>query len=250
MTETYTPWNKYFWGILLGIGILAGVNFCVPPQPVHALPIEQLTTEFYEQVVDPSIQIEGKDGQCSGSIISKEKITAAAEGEMNAYRYRILTARHCINPKEAEYKIIINDYDGKLISSPEVVYGHVSKVHKTADLAIFEFQSFVDYKVAKVMSTEDFNKLKLGQDAVLVSYPRGNQQVISEGVISRLEYFLFPNNMNVYLRCSAEGTNGSSGGSLFVGYEIVGVLSWGYENDESGAFYVPANIINEFIESI
>jgi len=248
MSETYTPWNKYFWGAVLGIVMLFGINTCVPP-PAFALPIEELTDNFYNQAVDPSVQIRGKDGKCSGTIISKKKITA------NAYAYQVLTARHCINPSQSEYEIQINDWDGILLSSPETVYGHVTRVHKTVDLAIFEFSSFMNYEVANIMSTDDFKKLKLGQDAVLVSYPNGLQQVVSEGVISRLEWAFFPNNMNIYLRCSAEGTTGSSGSSLFIknpedNYEIVGVLSWGFSQDESGAYYVPAPIINEFLKGI
>lgn len=239
-----SPWPTFLKAVTI-IGVALGFLWLATPD-TKALPLDKLTSQFYDQTVYPSVQIENF---CSGTIIDKKK-----EGDV--YRYSVLTADHCIERLRKRYNLKVYTATESVNLTKDVFSGKIEKRSKDHDLALISFNTARSLPVATVATSEQFASYKFGQDVIGVSFPAGGSgggQTMSEGTLGRIESNSFMTGKEeFYQRASISMTGGSSGSALFIeddgDYYQIGVLSFGYKDIDFIAYYVSALTINEFLK--
>ena len=186
------------------------------------------------QALAPVVKI---NQSCSGTIISSE---ADKDGKVKT---QILTAKHCIKGKYGQLNIETTER-GRPIKDVNVWYDNDREDYKT-DLAVVTLRDTETvYPVATIAAEE---LVELGDEVVVVGYPRALIKTVTRGLFSGYQVI---NDATVY-RATAALTYGNSGGALFQkngdNFELIGVTSMKYRDSEFMNMFVPLQEIQEFL---
>jgi S1-C subfamily serine protease len=128
----------------------------------------------------------------------------------------ILTNKHVLSDAN-KWNVAFND--DHTSSSNEV------NVYNTdLDMAIIKLPE----KHGGTLKLGDSNKVKVGDKVVVISSPRGIKNVVSDGIITKIEN----HNGEIFLATNAPISSGSSGGGLFnMQGELIGLMYGGWEDE-------------------
>jgi len=199
-----------------------------------AIPAFAADTNLKTQAIAPVVKI---NQSCSGTIISSE---ADKDGKVKT---QILTAKHCIKGKYGQLNIETTER-GKPIKDVNVWYDNDREDYKT-DLAVITLRDTETvYPVATIAGAE---MVELGDEVVVVGYPRALIKTVTRGLFSGYQVI---DDATLY-RATAAMTYGNSGGALFQKngetYELIGVTSMKYRDSEFMNLFVPLKEIQEFL---
>lgn len=199
--------TRWLSGIL---GLTLATTAIVAPNPVSAAMSGEQINEVARNI---TVLISGKDSHGSGSIISRSGNT-----------YYVLTAKHVVNVKD-DYRIITIDQ-----KAHPVDFGKI-KFLPDKDLAVIEFTSTENYKVATLANSD----LALEGSQVFISgwpQPGGTGQLIRQFTDGRISGFLIEpieGYKMVYTNVTRRGMSG--GPVLDAGGRVVGVHGLGDTED-------------------
>ena len=199
-----------------------------------AIPAFAADPNLKTQALAPVVKI---NQSCSGTIISSD---ADKDGKVKT---QILTAKHCIKGKHGQLNIETTER-GKPIKDVNVWYDNDREDYKT-DLAVITLRDTETvYPVATIAAEE---LVELGDEVVVVGYPRALIKTVTRGLFSGYQVI---NDATVY-RATAALTYGNSGGALFQkngeNFELIGVTSMKYRDSEFMNMFVPLQEIQEFL---
>lgn len=198
-------------------------------------------------VANASVQLEN---YCSGTVIEDPDLS---DGE----QLTVITAKHCMGKEDVIGKVL-HIHSASVIGSEyqigEAVPVIIKDISKTSDLVLLQgMKPSTDPKLPKMKvygGTPAFGSLSYA-----FGYPRGESLTVSLGMLG------YEINASGFPELSTSGwwqksTNavqgGSSGGGLFVetdsGFELVGVLTWGYKGDEGASYWSPVQEVRQFLE--
>lgn len=222
----------------------------VPKANAGDLSSEQLSPQFIEQAVVPSVQL-GKF--CSGTIIHSDR-----DRESGKVQTIILTAKHCTDAVDQKLVINIAEHNerGRVTSETSwnaIVTGQSYK----SDIALIELTDTnkIFQNVAKVADKD--TKLEFGQKVYTVSFPLGISKTYTEGNLGFVDDISpFGSQLNSqsgeFLRATPNIAGGSSGSGLFLktdagDYELIGTLTAGYTVGTFANLYTPLDELNEYL---
>lgn len=216
------------------LAILAVLAMCAFAYFLLQFPALAAEPNLKAQALDPVIKI---NQSCSGTIISSE---ADKDGKGKT---QILTAKHCMKGDEGQLNIEFTER-GKPIKEINVWYDKDREDYK-ADLALITLRDAETvYPVAAIANEE---AVELGDDVVVVGYPRALIKTVTFGVFTGYQVI----DKNTYARATPPMTYGNSGGALFQkngdAYELIGVTSMKYRDSEFMNLFVPLKEIQEFL---
>lgn len=199
-----------------------------------AIPAFAADPNLKAQALAPVVKI---NQSCSGTIISSD---TDKDGKVKT---QILTAKHCIKGKSGQLNIETTER-GKPIKDVNVWYDNDREDYKT-DLAVVTLRDTETvYPVATIAAEE---LVELGDDVVVVGYPRAMIKTVTRGMFSGYQMV---NDATLY-RATPAVTYGNSGGALFQkngdSFELIGVTSMKYQDSEFMNLFVPLKEIQEFL---
>ncbi len=158
----------------------------------------------------------------------------------------VVTNSHLVNNSKTDYAIKIVTADGKEYSA-----GVVGCDSRT-DLAVLKM---VDAKGLKAATFGDSEKLKLGEDLIIIGNPGGMsfQNSMSKGIVSALNREASTKNMVKYIQTDAAINPGNSGGPAVNIYgQVVGVASAKIANEkyEGMGFCIPSAQVKKIVDSL
>lgn len=190
--------------ILAGTAIVSAV---VVMQPVTAVALSG--EEINDIAREVTVLIIAKEGHGSGVIVAKDNNT-----------YYVLTANHVVSDPD-DYKIITSDKQAYKLD-----YRKVKRL-PGVDLAIVEFSSDKNYKVAKLANSD---KLTEGKPVFVSGWPRpgGTGQLVRQFTDGRISGFLdqpVEGYKIIYTNVTQPGMSG--GPVVDAGGRVVGIHGWG-----------------------
>lgn len=156
-----------------------------------------------------TVLIRGKEGHGSGVIIAKNEKT-----------YYVLTANHVVSDPD-EYKIVTSDKQAYSLDSSKV------KSLPGVDLAVVEFRSEKNYKVAKLTNSDTLTE---GKPIFVSGWPKpgGTGQLIRQFTDGRISGFLdqpVEGYKIIYTNVTLQGMSG--GPVVDASGRVVGIHGWG-----------------------
>lgn len=226
---------------LLAVGVVASGLFAT---------IETHGTSYtgLKEALSASVQLED---YCSATSIQDPDLS---DGEQVTF----LTAKHCMGPNDkigTVLKVYIpSSYDNQYVRGSEGLKVIVKDISEESDLVLLQgLKPETDPKLPKVSVYGGIPSA--GTPAYAFGYPRGESLTITEGLLSYIiEYDGFNDlsKSNLWQKAGTATQGGSSGGGLMVltdeGFELVGVLAWGYRGDEGASYWTPVTEIRTFLE--
>lgn len=160
----------------------------------------------------------------------------------------VLTNKHVVIDKEAEYTVLTNDgkkYQAKVLA-----------IDPVQDLAIIKIQDNSKFSAIKI---GDSNSIQIGQGAIAIGNALGEfRNTVSVGVISGLGRTVsasgaqgFSETLEDIIQTDAAINPGNSGGPLLNLYgEVVGVNTATAESAQSVGFAIPINVAKRAINQV
>jgi len=156
---------------------------------------------------------------------------------------QILTNAHVVNYGR---RILVQPYQ-----SSEKFEGHVVAIARGIDLALIELEdeSFFDTYPAAALSNE---LPRIGSTVQAIGYPMGGDALsVTEGIVSRLEYTDYNGNtLGLRMQVDTALNPGNSGGPVFVGDRVIGLVFSGILAAENIGYVIPTDEINSFLADI
>ncbi len=190
-----------------------------------------------EQMLAPSVQLNGEDTVGSGTLIYSHKDQKT--GEVESY---VLTAFHVVRniladtPKARREGIAITIYqEDRRIE----VRGDLVANKPSIDVALLKLRGEVIYKcAASVLSKEDAAKVQVWDPVYAVGCPLGNDPIHTKGEISSMRNELNGSN---YWMINAPTYFGNSGGGVYLGRNrhLAGVFSKIYTHGRGTPVVIP-----------
>ncbi|MDG2990537.1 serine protease [Candidatus Synechococcus calcipolaris G9] len=199
--------TRWLSGVL---GLTMATAAIVAPSPVSAAMSGEQINEVARNI---TVLISGKDSHGSGSIISRSGST-----------YYVLTAKHVVSVKD-DYRIVTIDQKAHPIDFSKI------KFLPDKDLAIIEFTSDENYKVATLANSDLASE---GAQVFISGWPQpgGTGQLIRQFTDGRISGFLIEpieGYKMVYTNVTRRGMSG--GPVLDAGGRVVGVHGLGDTED-------------------
>lgn len=226
-------------GSILGLAGAAVVG------SITLLPLSNTTS--LQDALHASVQLEN---YCSATVIPDPN-------KEDGVQLTAITAKHCLDKNQGIGTVLTiniptivgNDY-GKLTPVKVII----KDVSKESDLVLLQGMS--PESDPKIPAISVYGGLPTtGTWAYAFGYPRAESLTVSPGL---LNYVVtdgsFPGlSLSGLWQKSTNATQGgSSGGGLMIetdnGFELVGVLTWGYRTDEGAAYWTPVSEIRKFLE--
>ena len=190
-----------------------------------------------EQMLAPSVQLNGEDTVGSGTLIYSHKDQKT--GEVESY---VLTAFHVVRniladtPKARREGIAITIYqEDKRIE----VRGDLVANKPSIDVALLKLRGKAVYKcAAQVLSKEDAAQVQVWEPVYAVGCPLGNDPIHTQGQISSMRNELNGSN---YWMINAPTYFGNSGGGVYLGRNrhLAGVFSKIYTHGRGTPVVIP-----------
>jgi S1-C subfamily serine protease len=227
----------------VALALAGALIFCVPAQAMDLV-------KLGKQALGPTVQL---NRNCSGEIVYSSRDEKS--GDVTTY---ILTAKHCTtDTADKVNEAYIPVYDkGRVVSELLYKADVVSQYYKH-DLALLKLKdtktSFAD-RTAK-LAARDVDP-PIGAPVVTIGYPYGLTLTANEGTFGARGSIPFPSDTKdtEYFRASPGVAGGNSGGGLYRitdsgDFELLGVtdLKTGGKETSQGGFYVPVDVIYEFL---
>jgi len=156
-------------------------------------------------------------GLCTGVVVAND---------------RIVTNRHCT---EGASQFLVTLYDGRKFEAKLV--GRAQSV----DVALLSIDA-PDLSIAKI---GDSDKVRVGNDVILIGHPFGMDWSVTRGIVSALNRSI--PEFGVFTQTDAALNPGNSGGPLFnLQGEVIGLASANYSPDGGSiglGFAVPSNTV-------
>lgn len=186
---------------------------------------------------------------------TQKKEVGAGSGFIVSQDGLILTNKHVVIDKDAEYTVLTND--------GEKYYAKVLALDPVQDLAIIKIQAPLtisgEIKKFPAIKLGDSNGIQIGQGAIVIGNALGEfRNTVSVGVISGLGRTIFASGSEGFsetlegiIQTDAAINPGNSGGPLLnLKGEVVGVNVAMAEGGQSIGFAIPINIAKKDIQQV
>ncbi len=190
--------------ILAGSAIASAIVITLPSRAAA------MTGEEINDIArEVTVLIKGKEAHGSGVIIAKDDKT-----------YYVLTANHVVSEKE-DYKIVAHDKKAYKLD-----YDKVKRL-PGVDLAVVEFSSDSDYRIAKLANSDTVTE---GKSIFISGWPKpgGTGQLVRQFTDGRVSGFLEEPVQGYKMIYTNVTRRGMSGGPVIdAGGRVVGIHGWG-----------------------
>lgn len=203
-----------------------------------------------DQIAGASVRL---NGNCSGTIIHSDRDEVSGK-----VKTIVLTAKHCVKgskPGET-HRIELIEVDDQLREIGSRYYtADVIGQSTASDLAVLKLRDDNTY-FGHVDVAPAEPKVKFGEPILTLGYPAGMSLTLTTGMLGyRDRVGIGGENEVSYQRATADVNPGSSGGALYHlkpgktdDYELLGVTAAMRTGVPYFAFYVPADLINEYVK--
>lgn len=252
--------------------IKLGSNYALPKKVEVILSDnsrEYLDVKWNKQKVDTSYEgstvVEGSIGGYSGKVYLVVNVKQSSVKDIAKESSKVLLLyiydKHGF--KIASGSGFVVSEDGKILTNFHVVDG-ASKIkavdnngnyidikgiyyyNEEQDLALLQLDSSNKFPYVKL---GDSDSLQLGEQVVAIGSPKGLQNSISEGIVSRIKKGFRDGYTDIQV--SAAISSGSSGGALFnMKGEVVGITYAKLDNAENVNFAIPINEAKAIMNNI
>lgn len=188
------------------------------------------------------------NGNCSATLIYSDRDKKS--GDVQTV---FLTAKHCIQSKEAVQYLDLPVYQNGRVVKRDRYTAKVKGQHFRYDLALVELLDKETWFEATATLYKGKDVPAMGSPVITVGYPLGLQLTVTQGLFGSLETLDFPKTGTEYYRATPDIVGGNSGGAMYLvtekgDYEIIGVSAAGHRSYTFISLYVPTYAIHEYLK--